>query len=95
MAHLLEVENLEYRYGNIKALHGLNFYVDEGEIVTLIGTNGAGKTTTMHTLPALMIPVVPAEALSLTESRSAVSADTGLLACVSPNVWKAVRFFLS
>ena len=56
MAHLLEVENLEYRYGNIKALHGLNFYVDEGEIVTLIGTNGAGKTTTMHTLAGLNDP---------------------------------------
>lgn len=56
MAHLLEVENLTYHYGNIKALHGLNFYVDEGEIVTLIGTNGAGKTTTMHTLAGLNDP---------------------------------------
>ena len=56
MAHLLEVENLEYRYGNIKALHGLNFYVDEGEIVTLIGTNGAGKTTLTLLLCGLLKP---------------------------------------
>lgn len=53
MSHLLEVENLEYYYGNIRALNKISFYVDEGEIVTLIGTNGAGKTTTMHTISGL------------------------------------------
>lgn len=56
MSHLLEVENLEYFYGNIRALNKINFYVDEGEIVTLIGTNGAGKTTTMHTISGLNDP---------------------------------------
>jgi branched-chain amino acid transport system ATP-binding protein len=44
---LLEVKNLEVRYGNIKALHGISFSVEKGEIVTLIGANGAGKSTTL------------------------------------------------
>jgi len=44
---LLAVENLRVKYGNIEALHGISFHVEEGEIVTLIGANGAGKSTTL------------------------------------------------
>jgi branched-chain amino acid transport system ATP-binding protein len=47
---LLEVKNLQVNYGNIEALHGVSFHVDEGEIVTLIGANGAGKTTILMTI---------------------------------------------
>jgi branched-chain amino acid transport system ATP-binding protein len=47
---LLEVKDLRVNYGNIEALHGISFSVDEGEIVTLIGANGAGKTTTLMTI---------------------------------------------
>jgi branched-chain amino acid transport system ATP-binding protein len=53
---LLAVENLRVSYGNIKALHGLNFQIDEGEIVCIIGANGAGKSTTLKAI-SRMIPV--------------------------------------
>ncbi|MBQ8203130.1 MAG: ABC transporter ATP-binding protein [Clostridia bacterium] len=51
---LLEVNNLEVRYGVITALKGISFEVKEGEIVTLIGANGAGKTTTMQSIIGLI-----------------------------------------
>ncbi len=47
---LLEVKDLQVFYGQIQAIKGISFSVEEGEIVTLIGANGAGKTTTMKTL---------------------------------------------
>jgi branched-chain amino acid transport system ATP-binding protein len=51
---LLSVKDLEVSYGSIKAVHGVSFDVDEGEIVTLIGANGAGKTTVLNTLVRLL-----------------------------------------
>lgn len=51
---MLEVHNLEVYYGVICALKGINFEVNEGEIVTLIGANGAGKTTTMQSVVGLI-----------------------------------------
>ena len=51
---LLEVKDLEVSYGVIQALKGINFEVNEGEIVTLIGANGAGKTTTMQSVIGLI-----------------------------------------
>ena len=56
---LLEVDNLQVRYGNIQALHGISFHVKEGEIVTLIGANGAGKTTTLYSICRLAPPEAP------------------------------------
>jgi branched-chain amino acid transport system ATP-binding protein len=50
---MLEVKNLDVFYGNIRALHGISFEVNKGEIVTLIGSNGAGKTTTLRSISAL------------------------------------------
>ena len=47
---MLEVKNLEVNYGAIKAVKGIDFHINEGQIVTLIGANGAGKTTTMNTI---------------------------------------------
>ncbi|RME90854.1 MAG: ABC transporter ATP-binding protein [Anaerolineae bacterium] len=55
---LLTIENLRVSYGNIKALHGISFQVDEGEIVCIIGANGAGKSTTLRAISRL-IPVEP------------------------------------
>jgi branched-chain amino acid transport system ATP-binding protein len=54
---LLSVENLKVSYGGIRALHGISFQVDEGEIVCIIGANGAGKSTTLRAISRL----VPAE----------------------------------
>lgn len=53
---LLEVQGLEVYYGVIQALKGIDFTVNEGEIVTLIGANGAGKTTTMQSVIGLIPP---------------------------------------
>ncbi len=53
---LLEVKDLSVSYGAIRALHGISFHVDEGEIVTLIGANGAGKSTTLQTISGLLKP---------------------------------------
>ena len=51
---MLEVKNLHVSYGMIDAVKGIDFHVNDGEIVSLIGANGAGKTTTMHTLSGLL-----------------------------------------
>ena len=53
---LLSIENLRVSYDKIKALHGVNFQVDEGEIVCIIGANGAGKSTTLRAISRL-VPV--------------------------------------
>lgn len=53
---MLEVNNLEVFYGNIKALHGISFNVEKGEVVTLIGANGAGKSTTLRTVSGILRP---------------------------------------
>ncbi|MBW2582561.1 MAG: ABC transporter ATP-binding protein [Deltaproteobacteria bacterium] len=50
----LIVENLQVSYGKIKALHGINFQIDKGEIVCIIGANGAGKSTTLRAISRLI-----------------------------------------
>jgi len=55
MTALLEVRALRASYGDIRALHGLDFAIEEGEVTTLLGANGAGKTTTLRALCG-MIP---------------------------------------
>jgi branched-chain amino acid transport system ATP-binding protein len=53
---LLEVADIHTFYGNIEALKGISLEVEEGEIVTLIGSNGAGKSTTLRSISGLTPP---------------------------------------
>jgi branched-chain amino acid transport system ATP-binding protein len=56
MAPLLEVDDIHTSYGSIEALKGISLTVDEGEVVTLIGSNGAGKSTTLRSISGLSPP---------------------------------------
>jgi branched-chain amino acid transport system ATP-binding protein len=51
---MLRVENLVVRYGDIRAVKGISFHVQQGEILALIGANGAGKTTTLRALSGML-----------------------------------------
>lgn len=51
---MLEVKDLEVNYGVIKAIKGVSFEVNEGEVISLIGANGAGKTTILHAISGLL-----------------------------------------
>ena len=51
---MLEVKDLEVNYGVIKAIKGVSFEVNEGEVISLIGANGAGKTTILHAVSGLI-----------------------------------------
>jgi branched-chain amino acid transport system ATP-binding protein len=51
---MLKVQNLRIRYGQREAVHGLDFEVRAGEIVTLVGSNGAGKTTTLKAISGVL-----------------------------------------
>ena len=53
---LLELKNVHSYYGNIHALKGISITVNQGEIVTLIGSNGAGKSTTLRTISGIVKP---------------------------------------
>jgi branched-chain amino acid transport system ATP-binding protein len=54
MSRFLEVSNLQGWYGESHVLHGVNFHVDEGEVVTLLGRNGAGRTSTLRAIMGLI-----------------------------------------
>ena len=53
---LLEIDNMHSYYGHIHALRGISLTVEEGEVVTLIGSNGAGKTTTLRSIHGILPP---------------------------------------
>ena len=56
MSNILEIRDLQVRYGGIEAVKGISFDVPEGEIVTLIGANGAGKSSTLRAIAGLVKP---------------------------------------
>jgi branched-chain amino acid transport system ATP-binding protein len=53
---LLEIDGLSVNYGEIEALRGVSFTIDEGAVVALLGSNGAGKSTTLRTISGLIAP---------------------------------------
>ncbi len=53
---LLEIHDLQTSYGSINALRGVNFNVEAGQVVSLIGANGAGKTTTLNSISGILKP---------------------------------------
>ena len=59
---MLEVRKLSVRYGPLEAVRGIDFVVDEGQIVALIGSNGAGKSTTLKALMGL-VPIAGGQVL--------------------------------
>jgi branched-chain amino acid transport system ATP-binding protein len=79
----LNVENLQVAYGNIRALHGLNFHIDQGEIVCIIGANGAGKSTTLRAI-SMLVPIVPGSRMTfegknlLTYPPNKVASELGI-----------------
>ena len=79
----LNIQNLKVSYGNIKALHGINFSVEAGEILTIIGANGAGKSTTLRAI-SRMVPSEPGSVLEfdgqdiLTYSTDKVVSELGI-----------------
>lgn len=56
MPHMLQLDNIHSFYGHIHALKGITLHVEQGEIVTLIGSNGAGKSSTIRTISGLLHP---------------------------------------
>ncbi|HET7107943.1 MAG TPA: ABC transporter ATP-binding protein [Candidatus Acidoferrum sp.] len=53
---ILQVENLVKRYGDVEAVRGVSFFVEEGEVFGLLGPNGAGKTSTVEAMEGLRLP---------------------------------------
>jgi branched-chain amino acid transport system ATP-binding protein len=83
---VLEVKDLHFSYGEIKAIKGISFEVCEGEVVTLLGANGAGKTTTLQSISGLIRGITRGEVYFLGERikglRPHVIAGKGLSQCL-------------
>src|SRR6188474_1303103 len=83
-APLLSVKNLEAWYGESHILHGVNFDVHQGEVVTLLGRNGAGKTTTLKSIMGIVgqrSGSVSFEQRALTGLPSTQIAPAGIALC--------------
>jgi branched-chain amino acid transport system ATP-binding protein len=81
MGVLLQAEDLEIVYEQVSACRGLNFHIDDGEIVTLIGANGAGKSTTLRAIAGVLAPrtgVVSFNGADITRMPSYERAELGI-----------------
>lgn len=56
LSHIINVSNLKKNYGNVKAVKGIDFHVNEGQLFAFVGPNGAGKTTTIDIICTLLKP---------------------------------------
>ena len=72
---ILKIEDLQVHYGGIEAVKGISFDVQEGQIVTLIGSNGAGKSSTLRTIA----PKFPASVTWSVATMSAFSRPSAAL----------------
>ncbi|MEC8999948.1 MAG: ABC transporter ATP-binding protein [Actinomycetota bacterium] len=88
---LLDIRDLKVTFGGLDALSGLNFHVDEGEIVSVIGPNGAGKTTFFNLISGL---VAPTEGEILFEGESIVGLDPSIVTSLGiARTFQNVRLF--
>ena len=81
---MLKVNDLKVNFGGIEAVKGISFEVNEGEIVTLIGSNGAGKSTTLRTISGLVKPVdgsIEFEGTNITKTNSSMIVKMGITLC--------------
>lgn len=81
---MLIVSEIDVFYDQIKAIHGVSFEVNQGEIVTLIGSNGAGKSTTLMTLSGLLNPSrgsITFEGRDLLQIKPHQRVSAGLVQC--------------
>lgn len=79
---MIEVKNLHKSYGEVRALRGISFHVDQSEVLGLLGPNGAGKTTTMRVLTGFLKPTageVVIDHLDVLRSTEAVQQKIGYL----------------
>lgn len=86
MSKILEIKDLNFHYGEIHALKGINLEVNDGEIVTLIGGNGAGKTTTLRSISGLLGNITSGEVWFMGERIDGLKphkvAELGLAQCL-------------
>jgi len=86
VSKILEIKDLNFHYGEIHALKGINLEVNDGEIVTLIGGNGAGKTTTLRSISGLLGNITSGEVRFMGERIDGLKphkvAELGLAQCL-------------
>ena len=81
---MLKVKNLKVNFGGIEAVKGISFSVNEGDIVTLIGSNGAGKSTTLRTISGIVKPSdgsIEFEGVEITKVNSSDIVKMGITLC--------------